>query len=108
MVRAFAPSRPYHDLNRIAVRGAGILSRVQDLPPSVKLPGHDPDAGLLLEWRLSPHGDWWAKVYWTAIIGGYKGGLDPRETWFHEGAVRKIKGEDYSRVQRTRAEPDRP
>lgn len=81
---------------------------MQDLPPSVRLPGHDPDAGLLLEWRLSPHGDWWAYVYWTAIISGYKGGLDPRQTWFREDAVRKIKGEDYSRVPRTKAGPDRP
>lgn len=74
----------------------------------MKLPGHEPDAGLLLEWRLSPHGEWWAHVEWTAILGGYRGGLEPRETWFHEANVKKIPGVDYSKVPRTRAEPGQP
>lgn len=81
---------------------------MQDLPPSVRLPGHEPHAGLLLEWRLSPHGDWWAHVEWTAIIPGYRGGLQLRQSWFHEDHVKPISGEDYSRVPRTYAGPHRP
>lgn len=81
---------------------------MQDLPPSVRLPGHEPDAGLLLEWRLTPHGDWWAYVYWTADIEGFRGGLVPRETWFPADRVERIPGEDTTRVPRTCAGPDAP
>lgn len=81
---------------------------MHDLPPSVSLPGHNPHAGLLLEWRQSPHGDWWALVYWTAELPGYKGGLDPRESWFHEDRVKQI-GEGAKRlVPWTYAGPARP
>lgn len=76
-----------------------------DLPPSVSLPGHVPDAGLLHEWRRSPHGDWWALVEWTADRGGYKGGIELLTSWFHEDAVRHIPGEDTSQVPRTYAAP---
>lgn len=69
------------------------------------LPGHPAEAGLLLEWRLSPHGDWWAYVYWTALLPGFKGGMDPRQTWFHEGRVEKIPGENYKQVPATYAGP---
>lgn len=78
---------------------------MQGDPPSVNLPGHPGGAGLLLEWRLSPHGEWWARVYWTAIIPGYRGGLDPRETWFPAAGVKRIPGEDSTRVPRTYAGP---
>lgn len=81
---------------------------MQDLPPSVSLPGHDPHAGLLLEWRLSPHGEWWARVYWTAERPGFRGGLEPRETWFHEDNVKKIPGVDYTSVPALKAGPERP
>lgn len=71
------------------------------------LPDHDPEAGLLLEWRLSPHGEWWAYVYWTAEAGGYKGGIWPRETWFHQDSVKQVPGADTTRVPVTYAGPER-
>jgi hypothetical protein len=59
--------------------------------------------GLLLEWRLSPGGVWYALVEYTEIVPGFRGGLDPQQAWFPASQVEKIPGEDYSKVPRTRA-----
>jgi hypothetical protein len=85
-----------------------MVAHVERLPPSIRLPGHTPHAGMILEWRLSPHDEWWAYVQWTAELGGYKGGIELRKTWFHEGRVQPIEGEDYGRVPPTYAQPARP
>jgi hypothetical protein len=76
---------------------------VQSLPPSVSLPGHHAKVGLLLEWRLSPSGDWHALVEYTDIVPGYTGGLDPQQSWFRTDQVQPIEGVDYSNVPRTHA-----
>lgn len=81
---------------------------MRDLPPSVILPGHDPGAGLLHEWRQSPYGDWWALVEWTLDRGGYHGGIELLKSWFHEDDVRPIPDEDTSQVPRTYAAPASP
>jgi hypothetical protein len=66
-------------------------------------------AGGLLEWRLKPDGSWEALVEIVEIAPGYRGGLqEPRQVWFMAHEVEPIPGEDYSRVPRTRMEPNTP
>lgn len=81
---------------------------MQDLPPSVRLPGHFAQAGLLLEWRKKADGSWEALVEYAEDVPGYRGGIEPRKAWFRADQVEKVQGEDYSKVPRTRAEPDQP
>ncbi|MEV6036018.1 hypothetical protein AB0L65_33025 [Nonomuraea sp. NPDC052116] len=77
---------------------------MQDLPPSIKLPGHEPDAGLLHAWRKTDDGSKEYLVEWVPILPGYRGGLGkPEMTWFPADQVEQIKGEDYSQVPRIRA-----
>lgn len=79
-----------------------------DRPPVVRLPGHQTQAGSLLEWRLKADGKWEALVEWVEEVPGYRGGLEPRKTWFPAARVERIDREDYSRVPKTRAQPDQP
>ena len=79
-----------------------------DRPPVVRLPGHQTKAGSLLEWRFKTNGEWEALVEWVEEVPGYRGGLEPRKTWFPSHKVEQVKGEDYSRVPKTRALPDQP
>jgi len=81
---------------------------VEGIPPSVKLPGHPSGAGGLLEWRETPYREWWARVAWTHMRPGFRGGLEPRESWFPRDRVEPIPGEDYSAVPRTYAQPVNP
>ena len=76
-----------------------------DRPPVVRLPGHQTPAGSLLEWRQRPDRSWEALVEWVEDVPGYRGGLEPRQTWFPASRVEPVKGEDYSRVKRTYAAP---
>jgi hypothetical protein len=77
---------------------------VQDLPPSVRLPGHYAKAGLLLEWQKRSDGEWWALVEYAEDVPGYRGGLEPRQAWFRADQVERVDGENYGTVPRTRAE----
>jgi hypothetical protein len=72
-------------------------------PPSVRLPNHPAKAGLLLEWRKTSVGQWEALVEYILDVPGYKGGLEPQTAWMQAYEVEPIRGEDYSRVPRTRA-----
>lgn len=42
---------------------------------------------------------------WVEDVPGYRGGLEPRQTWFPASRVEPVKGENYSRVKRTYAAP---
>lgn len=82
---------------------------MQGDPPSVRLPGHPSGAGFLLEWRKNADGSKEYLVEIVEITSGYRGGLqDPRPVWFQAHEVEQIPGEDYSRVPRSRAQPERP
>ncbi|MEU6709981.1 hypothetical protein ABZ897_00765 [Nonomuraea sp. NPDC046802] len=72
-------------------------------PPAVRLPGHHAKAGSILQWRRSPRGQWWALVEYTVIVPGYRGGIEREQSLFRAREVEPIKGEDYSRVPRTKA-----
>jgi hypothetical protein len=77
---------------------------VQDEPPVVVLPGHPAKAGYILEWRQRSDRDWEALVEYVLDAPGFRGGLQPPvRQWVHESHVEKVRGEDYSRVPRTRA-----
>ncbi|MFB4280835.1 hypothetical protein ACBJ59_36485 [Nonomuraea sp. MTCD27] len=40
---------------------------------------------------------------YTLHVPGYRGGLEPGQSWMQAYDVQPIKGEDYSRVPRTQA-----
>lgn len=78
---------------------------MQDLPPSVRLPNHWPDAGLLHAWRKNDDGSKSYLVEWVPILEGYRGGLgEPVKTWFPSTDVEQIEGVDYSQVPRVQAD----
>ncbi len=74
-----------------------------DRLPVVLLPGHQATAGSIVEWRQKPDRTWEALVEWVEDVPGYRGGLEPRRTWFPAERVKPVKGEDYTRVPRTYA-----
>jgi hypothetical protein len=80
---------------------------MQGDPPVVRiLPD---DAGYLHEWRLRGDGSWQAHVTWMEVGGpAYRAGLNERDEWLPADRVQPIPGEDYSRVPRSRAQPERP
>ncbi|MEV0382391.1 hypothetical protein [Nonomuraea sp. NPDC050643] len=74
-----------------------------DRLPVVRLPGHQTEAGSIMQWRQKPDGQWEALVEWVEDVPGYRGDLEPRQTWFPAQSVEPVKGENYSRVPRTYA-----
>jgi hypothetical protein len=72
-------------------------------PPSVRLPNHPAKAGILLEWRKTSTGQWEALVEYTLDVPGFTGGLESEQSWLQAYEVEPIKGEDYSKVPRSRA-----